>query len=829
MENSTAEDALNKDNNLTYGSEQIKVLEGLEAVRKRPGMYIGDTFDRGYHHLVYEVLDNSVDEALAGYCTEITLTLHIDGSVTVQDDGRGIPTGLHPTEGVSGVEVVMTKLHAGGKFEKDAYKVSGGLHGVGVSVVNALSEWLKVQVHQDGNIHAMSFQRGNPDGPLTVVGTTDRTGTTVTFYPDHTIFSEVNGFQTETLVHRVRELAYLNAGLRFNVHDERDGKQETFHFEGGIRSFVEHVNQNKQPLFDTPVHIKGELDNIQLELALQYNQGYQENIFTYANNINTTEGGTHLAGFKAALTRCINTYATKNDLLKGTKDGITGDDTREGITAIISVKLPEPQFEGQTKTKLGNSEIKGFVEQIVGDRLGSFLEQQPNVAKTIVNKALEAARARAAAKKARELVRRKGALDSAALPGKLADCQNENPAEAELFIVEGDSAGGSAKQAREKANQAILPLKGKILNVEKARFDKMLSFEEIRTLITALGTGIGSDNFDVSKLRYHKIVIMTDADVDGSHIRTLLLTFFYRQMNELIARGHLYIAQPPLYRIKRGRMEKYIKSESDMADLVVGNGVDGCHLISADGVTTSEQQLKHHILNLGRMDSVLTEYRNERNDSGLLVALAMLGEISEESFYSEGDLQKIGEKTVENLSVEGKSQQVKFQIESDKHATSEGSEEEAGDSRPLQKILFESRVQGVLKRTTFGLKVFRQGRFQRLRKILEEAKKLGEAPYKLFDEKDQVGEYASFTPLVQGVDGRGRKGLTISRFKGLGEMNPEQLWDTTMNPETRTLLRVEIEDVLSADEIFTVLMGDQVEPRRNFIEENALKTKNLDI
>jgi len=828
MENSTAENALNKDEKLTYGSEQIKVLEGLEAVRKRPGMYIGDTFDRGYHHLVYEVLDNSVDEALAGYCDEITLTLHIDGSATIQDNGRGIPTGMHPTEGVSGVEVVMTKLHAGGKFEKDAYKVSGGLHGVGVSVVNALSEWLKVQVHQDGNLHEMSFKRGAPDEPLKITGSTDRTGTTVTFYPDHEIFSEVNGFQTETLVHRIRELAYLNAGLKFNVRDERDGKEESFHFEGGIKSFVEHVNNNKQPLFDTPVHIKGELDSIQLELALQYNQGYQENIFTYANNINTTEGGTHLAGFKAALTRCINSYATKNDLLKNTKDGITGDDTREGITAIISVKLPEPQFEGQTKTKLGNSEIKGFVEQIVGDRLGVFLEQQPGVAKTIVNKALEAARARAAAKKARELVRRKGALDSAALPGKLADCQNENPEEAELFIVEGDSAGGSAKQAREKSNQAVLPLKGKILNVEKARFDKMISFEEIRTLITALGTGIGSDNFDVLKLRYHKIVIMTDADVDGSHIRTLLLTFFYRQMNELIARGHLYIAQPPLYRIKRGKKEKYIKSEGEMADLVVGNGVDGCRLESRNGVKTSEQQLKHHVLNLGRMNPILAEYRNERSDSGLLVELAMRADDTEEMFQSEQKLAEVGNHILEKFTSDEKSQQVNFTVVQDKSVSAEGGDTNS-PTETTYSVLFESRVQGVLKKTEFSKRIFNQARFQRLRKILEEAKKLGEAPYHLYDEKDLVGDYANFSHLVQGIDERGRKGLTISRFKGLGEMNPEQLWDTTMNPETRTLLRVEIEDALSADEIFTVLMGDQVEPRRNFIEENALKTKNLDI
>ncbi|MCI5064846.1 DNA topoisomerase (ATP-hydrolyzing) subunit B [bacterium] len=827
---------------LTYGSEQIKVLEGLEAVQKRPGMYIGDTFERGYHHLVFEVLDNSVDEALAGYCTDITLTIHIDGSISVSDNGRGIPTEMHPTEGVSGVEVVMTKLHAGGKFEKDAYKVSGGLHGVGVSVVNALSEWLKVSVHQGGKIHAMEFRRGIPQNPLEVVGDTDITGTFVTFYPDHEIFSEVSEFQTDTLVHRVRELAYLNAGLKFTVLDEREGKEEIFHFEGGIRSFVEHVNTSKQPLFEKPIFIRGELDAIQVELALQYNQGYQENIFTYANNINTTEGGTHLAGFKAALTRCINSYATKNDLLKNAKEeSITGDDTREGITAIISVKLPEPQFEGQTKTKLGNSEIKGFVEQIVGEHLANELEQQPALGKVIVNKALEAARARAAAKKARELVRRKGALDSAALPGKLADCQNENPEEAELFIVEGDSAGGSAKQAREKANQAVLPLKGKILNVEKARFDKMLSFEEIRTLITALGTGIGSDSFDVSKLRYHKIVIMTDADVDGSHIRTLLLTFFYRQMNELIARGHLYIAQPPLYRVKKGRSEKYIKSEGDMAELVVGNGVSQCSLMSSDGMKSDESQLKHHAINLGRIEPILLEYRQERNDALLLMACAQKL-LSDEYvngtpnrdvlFTSKEHLNRFGEELVQDFP-DAATAQLTFsvgsapRVQDESAGNEEGSAEEKGAER--FQLVFLSRVKGVLKRTVVNESVVHQPRFQRLQRILEEAEKLGQAPFTLMEKEEEVGSYSTLLELVDAIETRGGKGLTISRFKGLGEMNPEQLWETTMDPSTRTLLRVDIEDALNADEIFTVLMGDQVEPRRNFIEENALKTKNLDI
>jgi DNA gyrase subunit B len=576
-----------------YDSNQIKVLEGLEAVRVRPSMYIGDTFERGYHHLAYEIIDNSVDEALAGYCSKIDIILHEDGSLSVEDNGRGIPTGIHATEGVSGVEVVLTKLHAGGKFEKGAYKVSGGLHGVGVSVVNALSEWLVVEVKQSGKCYKMKFERGQPLERLAVVGDAERTGTLVHFYPDHTIFKEISTFDFEILAHRIRELAFLNGGLAFTVDDKRVSKKVDFFYEGGIKSFVAHVNRNKNPLFDEVIYFKEQKDDIQVEVALQYSKEYQENIFTYANNINTTEGGSHLIGFKAALTRTINNYATKNDLLKNFKEGITGDDTREGITAVISVKIPEPQFEGQTKTKLGNSEVKGLVEQAVGDRLSSFLEQNPSVAKTIINKSLEASRARAAAKKARELVRRKGALDSLSLPGKLADCQSEDPAQCEIYLVEGDSAGGSAKQARDKVNQAILPLRGKILNVEKARFDKMLSFEEIRTIITALGTGIGSEDFNPDKLRYHKIVIMTDADIDGSHIRTLLLTFFYRQMTELVMRGHLYIAQPPLYRIKRGKTEKYLNSENEFEDLIIQGGVNDAKVTSSDEVITEGDNLSN--------------------------------------------------------------------------------------------------------------------------------------------------------------------------------------------------------------------------------------------
>lgn len=805
--------AMNADNtSLVYDSDQIKVLEGLEAVRVRPSMYIGDTFDRGYHHLAYEVLDNSVDEALAGYCNRIIITIHEDGSLSVRDNGRGIPTSIHSTEGVSGVEVVMTKLHAGGKFEKEAYKVSGGLHGVGVSVVNALSEWLKVEVTQGGVVHFMEFRRGKPVAPLKIIGSAAGTGTYVRFFPDHTIFKETHSFDFEVLIHRIRELAFLNGGLSFQVKDERTEKEVDFCFEGGIASFVSYINRNKSPIFDEPVYFRADKDGITAEVALQYNKEYQETIFSYANNINTTEGGSHLVGFKSALTRTINSYAIKNDLLKGAKEGITGDDTREGLAAVISVKIPEPQFEGQTKTKLGNSEVKGIVEQIVGDKLGTFLEQNPNIARQIIGKALEASRARAAAKKARELVRRKGALDSLALPGKLADCQNEDPVDCELYLVEGDSAGGSAKQARDKANQAILPLRGKILNVEKARFDKMLAFEEIRTIITALGTGIGSDDFNVDKLRYHKIIIMTDADVDGSHIRTLLLTFFYRQMPDLVTNGHLYIAQPPLYRLKRGKTERYLKNEHSFRETIIQQGCSDLQVLSSNSIVTHGDVLLKiaNVLSLiAPSEKILLEEGKDPR-----VIRAFLSEIlvnANGSVSFDGiDVQHVIEGMKKRLLAHG---EVSFQ-----------SRETEGDLT----LRVYSRLRGVARKTVFGKSLFQRLEFRNLTEAYRTNFELGEGPYSLKD-GSKLENADSIWEIYNLIDKRGRKGLTITRYKGLGEMNPDQLWDTTMDPKNRTLLKVSIEDALKADEVFSVLMGDQVEPRRKFIEENALKTRNLDV
>lgn len=807
----------------SYGSNQIKVLEGLEAVRKRPGMYIGDTYERGFHHLAYEVIDNAVDEALAGFCSLISVTRHIDGSLSVEDNGRGIPCDIHPTEGVSGVEVVMTKLHAGGKFERQAYKVSGGLHGVGVSVVNALSEWLKVEVKQNGKAYYMEFRRGIPVAPLRETGSAEGSGTRVRFYPDEEIFQQTRIFNLETLSYRMRELAFLNAGLKFVVVDEQSGKRQELVYEGGIKSFVQHVNKPKNPLFPDPVYIREERENVLIEIALQYNKEYQENIFTYVNSINTTEGGTHLAGFRAALTRCVNNYARNNDLLKNGSEGIQGDDTREGLTAVISLRVPEPQFEGQTKTKLGNAEVKGYVEEAFGARLAVFLEENPAVAREIINKCMEAARARDAARKARELVRRKGALDSASLPGKLSDCQSENPEECELFIVEGESAGGSAKQGRDKVYQAILPLKGKILNVEKARFDRMLAFEEIRVLVTALGAGIGTDNFDISKLRYHKIVIMTDADVDGSHIRTLLLTFFYRQMNELIARGYLYIAQPPLYRVRRGRADQYLRSEAEFEELIVSGGTENLLVRSSDGIETQDAALRARVFDLRRISPILESLQKEKMDPRVVLAAARAESDSEGLFQSQGAAAGfLGE--VEKFiqgSVAGEKELRVLELDP----------LERTNGHPEFGVEVFTQLNGVKRRTLLSPRLFARAEFKTLRHVLSEGRRLGQGAFDLMEISSGkvVGQAEDLEKLSAQIDERGRKGLAITRYKGLGEMNPEQLWETTMDPANRTLLQVRIEDAIEADEIFTVLMGDEVEPRRKFIEDNALKVKNLDI
>lgn len=819
-----------EDSSKSYGSDSIVILEGLEAVRVRPSMYIGDTGDRGFHHLAYEILDNSVDEALAGYCTEITMIAHEDGSLSVEDNGRGIPTGIHPTEGISGVEVVLTKLHAGGKFAKQAYKVSGGLHGVGVSVVNALSLKLRVEVRQGGKLFVMDFSKGIPKEPLKEMGEAVGVGTKVIFTPDPTIFKETKGFNIETLIHRARELAFLNAGLRIKVIDERIQGDNThdFFFEGGIKSFIEHVNRNKGPLFPEPVFLSGEREGITIEVALQYTKEYQENVFTYANNINTKEGGTHLSGFRAALTRSINNYGSKNEqLLKNHKDGISGDDVREGLTAVINVKIPEPQFEGQTKTKLGNSEVKGFVEQLVGDKLSKYLEENPTIARLIISKSLEAARARAAAKKARELVRRKGALDSMALPGKLADCQNENPADAEIFLVEGDSAGGSAKQGRDKKNQAILPLRGKILNVEKARFDKMLAFEEIRTIITALGTGIGSDDFDICKLRYHKVVIMTDADVDGSHIRTLLLTFFYRQMPELIANGYLYIAQPPLYRIKKGKNETYLQEESEFLEIIINSAIHDLALHdSKKSVRVTGEELKAKLLPILGIESINKLFLEENIDPLIINSCASFVIERRQKQDQEGVSDDEG--VLISLLLERSNLEELLGRLQKEHPLAGISIISLNGGESLQ---VRSSFRGRERETTFNRILFGRGDFKRLLLAYEALRSFGEFPLSVTDGE---GNFTGTTlknvnELVTFFNERGKKGLSITRYKGLGEMNPEQLWETTMDPTKRRLLQVRVDDALEADSIFTVLMGDEVEPRRKFIEINALKTRNLNI
>ena len=813
-----------------YGADKIKVLEGLEAVRLRPAMYIGSTGPSGLHHLVYEVVDNSIDEALAGFCDQVNVTIHIDGSVTVIDNGRGIPVDLH-TSGKSAAEVVLTMLHAGGKFDNDSYKVSGGLHGVGVSVVNALSETLDLEIWRNGQVYQQYYEHGVPMAALEITGTTKRRGTKVTFKPDPQVF-ETTAFSFDTLAQRLRELAFLNGGIVITLDDERDGKNHKFHYEGGIASFVTHLNKNKAAVNEKPIYMRGEKEGIDAEIALQWNDGYTETIYTFANNINTNEGGTHLSGFRSALTRTINSYASKNNLAKDLKESVSGEDIREGLTGVISVKIPHPQFEGQTKTKLGNTEVKGIVEAILNDKLGAYLEENPSVARRIVGKAIDAARAREAARKARDLVRRKGALDSSSLPGKLADCQERDPALSELYIVEGESAGGSAKQGRDRRFQAILPLKGKILNVEKARFDKMLGSDEIKTMIAALGCGIGAEDFNIEKLRYHRIIIMTDADVDGSHIRTLLLTFFYRQLPQIIENGYVYIAQPPLFRAKRGKSETYIKDERDLDAFLIKRATEARVVrIPSKQIETSGGELEKLLHKMIAHQKLLQVVERRRHPREIVEALVAAG--ADREYFADKD-------KLEGLAGALTSPTRTVAVQRDEE-----------HNRYLLHV--EDRANGYRRQHTIGVDFVTAAEYRTLLAnhrdipsfegdviVSGTVESAGEPPDgadgpdvadvpKPSKEKAADVRLRSLDDLVDFFIAAGKKGVAVNRYKGLGEMNPDQLWATTMNPEARTLLQVRAEDHTEADLMFTTLMGDQVEPRRKFIEDNALDVKNLDV
>ena len=833
----------------SYRADQIKVLEGLDAVRKRPAMYIGSTGAQGLHHLVYEVVDNSIDEALAGHCDTIRVTVHIDNSVTIADNGRGIPVDRHAS-GKSAAEVVLTVLHAGGKFDNESYKVSGGLHGVGVSVVNALSETLDLEIWRDGQVYRQQYERGRPLSGLEVIGRTKRRGTKVTFKADEQVFETVE-YSFDTLAQRLRELAFLNAGVSITLNDERNDKSHEFTYEGGIRSFVEFINRNKTVANSEPIYMQGARDGIDAELALQWNDGYADTVYAFANNINTQEGGTHLSGFRAALTSTINSYANRNNLARDLKESIGGDDIREGLVAVVSVKIPQPQFEGQTKTKLGNTEVKGIVQAIVNDRLGAYLEENPAVAKRIVNKAIDAARAREAARKARDLVRRKGALDNSALPGKLADCQERDPAQSEIYIVEGESAGGSAKQGRDRRFQAILPIKGKILNVEKARFDKMLGSDEIKTMIAALGCGIGREDFDLSKLRYHRIVIMTDADVDGSHIRTLLLTFFYRQMRELIEQGHVFIAQPPLYRAKRGRSESYIKDDQELEAYLIRRSSETRVVRAGEtGRTWSGEALEAVLRKLIAFQRLLQVVERRGPDPEVVMAVLDHGARDRTFFADRRRVDAVAE-AISRL---------------ERTVTIEDDEE-----HDACRLVIDDRQNGFVRRQAVGVDFVEGAEYRALlahhedlaplrgplfvgverpgpaagsganggsgeaasgggEDATDDATAAGEAAVTGGDAaRDGQTEIGSMRELVDHFIAAGKRGVAINRYKGLGEMNPDQLWTTTMNPENRTLLQVRAEDDTEADHMFTTLMGDQVEPRRKFIQDNALDVKNLDI
>ncbi|BCS30803.1 DNA gyrase subunit B [Luteitalea sp. TBR-22] len=834
-----------------YGADAIKVLEGLEAVRKRPGMYIGTTGEAGLHHLVYEVVDNSVDEALAKHCTEINVTIHVDDSVTVIDDGRGIPVDMHES-GKSAAEVVLTVLHAGGKFNQEgsAYKVSGGLHGVGVSVVNALSEQLDLEIWRNDKVYQQSYARGVPMAPLVETGTTKKRGTKVHFKPDPTIF-EATVYSFDTLNNRLRELAFLNAGLIITLEDERgEGRHARYEYKGGIVEYVQFMNRAKRAVHEAPIHMRGERNEIEVEIALQWNDSYDENLYTFANNINTHEGGFHLSGFKAALTRTVNAYLSSANLPKDLKDTpISGDDAREGLAGVISVKIPNPQFEGQTKTKLGNTEVKGIVETIVNERLGAFFEENPAVARAIIQKAADAARAREAARKARDLVRRKGVLDGSSLPGKLADCQERDPAQSEIYIVEGDSAGGSAKQGRDRRFQAILPIKGKILNVEKARFDKMLSSDEIKTMIAALGTGIGrkreegdKDGFDIAKLRYHRVIIMTDADVDGSHIRTLLLTFFYRQMRELIDNGHIYIAQPPLYRAKRGKQEVYIKNDADLEAYLIKRATDSRVLrLVESGQEYSGEALETLLHKLIAFDRNLRHVERRGVPQDVVRALLNAGARDRTFFSDRGRMDALAaelshEQRIVSVVVDEEHNALLFEID-DRSAgyprvSRAGIEfAQTPDFRALVNSYRDvSGIHGRMVVTQVGAPQAEEPEEVAAEPGAADAG--GEAaaePVRRVARKDADHEVQSLSDLVDYFLEVGRKGVAINRYKGLGEMNPETLWETTMKPEVRTLLQVRAEDQAEADLMFSTLMGDQVEPRRKFIEDNALDVKNLDV
>jgi len=791
--------------NKGYEASSIQVLEGLEAVRKRPGMYIGDTTKKGYHHLVWEVVDNSVDEAVAGFCNEIQITIHQDDSLSVTDNGRGIPVSQHPS-GKSALEVVMTVLHAGGKFDSETYKVSGGLHGVGASVVNALSTWCKVEVHREGKVWSQSYEIGKPLGPLENIGSTDRTGTTTTFKPDRDIFKDPEiSFDMEILSKRFREFAFLNAGLKIILKDERIEKEEIFHYESGLKEYIQHINEKKKSLHNEVIYFTDQREDVEVEIAMQWNDSYTENIFSYCNNINTHEGGTHLSGFRGALTRSINNYASSKNLLKDMKSNLEGDDIREGLAAVVSVKVIDPQFEGQTKTKLGNTEVRGVVESLSNDRLSDWFDRNPTTAKTIIRKCVEAAKARFAARKARDLTRRKTALDSGSLPGKMADCQEKDPALCELYLVEGDSAGGSAKTARDRKYQAVLPLKGKILNVEKSRFDKMLGNDEIKMMISAFGMGIGKDNIDISKLRYHKIIIMTDADVDGSHIRTLILTFFFRQMPEILKRGYIYIAQPPLYKVKKGKKESYIKDDDHLFEYLLDIAIDSLKFEKVKK-ELSANQIKSLLFSIKDFIEVKNRHKDKFNENIIHFFLknptyrSMLSDTEsiKEGLEKEWKLNKNSKGFVEDVFYEDESLKINLNTYGIKK------------TQVINKLFFDSKD------------------FSLLEKIWNEAYTSIEFPNKLVGEKESY-IFEDIFELYDSVQDFCKKGLTIQRYKGLGEMNPEQLWETTLNPENRRLLKVTIDDAVEADETFSTLMGEQVEPRKKFITENAILVGELDV